>query len=95
MNTNLNTEVSIEDIAVMVDKLKKKREFGRMRAQKWHDIHKDALKQERLKIKLEKQEQKKTIEINKKEEEKREPKKRGRKIKDVDVSDVINKLIQI
>ena len=59
------------------------------------DLHKDALKQERLKIKLEKQEQKKTIEINKKEEEKREPKKRGRKIKDVDVSDVINKLIQI
>ena len=49
----------------MVDKLKKKREFGRMRAQKWYDLHKDALKQERLKIKLEKQEQKKTIEINK------------------------------
>ena len=95
MNTNLNTEVSNDDIAVMVDKLKRKREFGRLRAQKWYDLHKDALKQERLKIKLEKQEQKKTIEINKKEEEKREPKKRGRKIKDVDVSDVINKLIQI
>ena len=95
MNTNLNTEVSNDDIAVMVDKLKKKREFGRLRAQKWYDLHKDALKEERLKIKLEKQEQKKTIEINKKEEEKREPKKRGRKIKDVDVSDVINKLIQI
>ena len=95
MNTNLSTEVSNDDIAVMVDKLKKKREFGRLRAQKWYDLHKDALKQERLKIKLEKQEQKKTIEINKKEEEKREPKKRGRKIKDVDVSDVINKLIQI
>ena len=79
----------------MVEKLKEKRECGRMRAQKWYDLHKDALKQERLKIKLEKQEQKKTIEINKKEEEKREPKKRGRKIKDVDVSDVINKLIQI
>ena len=46
-------------------------------------------------IKLKKQEQKKTIEINKKEEEKREPKKRGRKVKPVDVSDVINKLIQI
>ena len=91
MNTNLNTE----DIAVMVDKLKKKREFGRLRAQRWYDLHKDALKQERLKIKLEKQEQKKTIEINKKDEEKRKPKKRGRKIKDVDVSDVINKLIQI
>jgi 3-hydroxyacyl-CoA dehydrogenase len=95
MNTNLNTDISHDDIAVMVDKLKKKREFGRLRAQKWYDLHKDALKQERLKIKLEKQEQKKTIEINKKEEEKREPKKRGRKIKDVDVSDVINKLIQI
>ena len=95
MNTNLNTEVSNDDIAVMVDKLKKKREFGRLRAQKWYDLHKDALKEERLKLKLEKQEQKKTIEINKKEEEKREPKKRGRKIKDVDVSDVINKLIQI
>ena len=95
MNNNLNTEVSNDDIAVMVDKLKKKREFGRLRAQRWYDLHKDALKQERLKIKLEKQEQKKTIEINKKEEEKREPKKRGRKIKDVDVSDVINKLIQI
>jgi hypothetical protein len=95
MNNNLNTEVSHDDIAVMVDKLKKKREFGRLRAQKWYDLHKDALKEERLKIKLEKQEQKKTIEINKKEEEKREPKKRGRKIIDVDVSDVINKLIQI
>ena len=79
MNTNLNTEVSNDDIAVMVDKLKRKREFGRMRAQRWYDLHKDALKEERLKIKLEKQEQKKTIEINKKEE----------------VSDVINKLIQI
>ena len=95
MNNNSNIEVSNEDIAIMVDKLKKKREFGRLRAQKWYDLHKDALKQERLKLKLEKQEQKKTIEINKKEEEKREPKKRGRKIKDVDVSDVINKLIQI
>jgi len=95
MNNNLNTEVSNDDIAVMVDKLKRKREFGRMRAQKWYDLHKDALKEERLKIKLEKQEQKKTIEINKKEEEKREPKKRGRKVKPVDVSDVINKLIQI
>ena len=95
MNTNLNTEVSHDDIAVMVDKLKQKREFGRMRAQRWYDLHKDALKEERLKIKLEKQEQKKTIEINKKEEEKREPKKRGRKVKPVDVSDVINKLIQI
>ena len=95
MNTNLNTEVTNEDIAVMVDKLKKKREFGRLRAQRWYDLHKDALKQERLKIKLEKQEQKKTIEINKKEEEKREPKKRGRKVKPIDVSDVINKIIQI
>ena len=95
MNSLLNNEVSHEDIAIMVDKLKKKREFGRLRAQKWYDLHKDALKQERLQKKLEKQEQKKTIEINKKEEEKREPKKRGRKIKDVDVSDVINKLIQI
>ena len=75
MNTNLNTEVSNDEIAVMVDKLKKKREFGRLRAQKWYDLHNDDLKQERLKIKLEKQEQKKTIEINKKEEEKREPKK--------------------
>jgi hypothetical protein len=63
MNTNLNTEVSNDDIAVMVDKLKRKREFGRLRAQKWYDLHKDALKEERLKIKLEKQEQKKTIEI--------------------------------
>ena len=95
MNTNLNTDISHDDIAVMVDKLKKKREFGRLRAQKWYDLHKDALKQERLKIKLEKPEQKKTIEINKKEEEKREPKKRGRKVKPVDVSDVINGLIKI
>ena len=95
MNSHPNTEVSNEDIAVMVDKLKRKRECGRMRTQKWYDLLKDVLKEERLKIKLEKQEQKKTIEINKKEEETREPKKRGRKIKDVDVSDVINKLIQI
>jgi len=90
-----NTEVSNEDIAVMVDKLKRKRECGRIRAQKWYDLHKDVLKEERIKIKLEKQEQKKTIEINKKEQEKKEPKKRGRKVKPVYVSDVINKLIQI
>ena len=49
MNNNLNTEASNEDIAVMVDKLKRKRECGRMRAQKWYDLHKDVLKQERLK----------------------------------------------
>lgn len=48
MNSHPNTEVSNDDIAVMVDKLKRKREFGRMRAQKWYDLHKDALKQERL-----------------------------------------------
>ncbi len=95
MNHNLNTEVSNDDIVMMVDKLKRKRECGRMRAQKWYDLHKDALKEERLKIKLEKQEQKKTIEVNKKEQEKKEPKKRGRKVKPVDVSNVINKLIQI
>ena len=95
MNHNLNTQVSNDDIAVMVDKLKRKRECGRMRAQKWYDLHKDALKEERLKIKLEKQEQKKTIEVNKKEQEKKEPKKRGRKVKPVEVSDVINKLIQV
>ncbi len=79
----------------MVDKLKRKRECGRMRAQKWYHLHKDALKEERLKIKLEKQEQNKTIEVNKKEQEKKEPKKRGPKVKPVDVSDVINKLIQV
>ena len=50
MNNNL---VSNEDIAIMVDKLKKKREGGRMRAQKWYDIHKDELKQQRLLKKLE------------------------------------------
>jgi len=95
MNNNLNTEVSNEDIAVMVDKLKRKRECGRMRAQKWYDLHKDVLKEERLKIKLEKEEQKKTIEINKKDQEKKEPKKRGRRVNPVDVSDVINKLVQV
>ena len=52
MNNNSNIEVSNEDIAIMVDKLKKKREFGRMRAQKWYDLHKDNLKQERLIKKL-------------------------------------------
>ena len=41
MNNNSNIEVSNEDIAVMVDQLKKKREFGRMRAQKWYDLQKD------------------------------------------------------
>jgi hypothetical protein len=95
MNNNSNIEVSNEDIIIMVNKLKKKREFGRMRAQKWYDLHKDNLKQERLIKKIEKQEQKKTIENIKKEETKKEPKKRGRKIKDVEASDVINKLVQI
>ena len=75
--------------------MKKKREFGRMRAQKWYDRHKDNLKQERLIKKIEKNKQKKTIENFKKEETKKERKKRGRKIKDVEVSDAINKLVQI
>ena len=95
MKNNSNIEVSNEDIAIMVNKLKKKREFGRMRAQQQYDLPKDNLKQERLIKKIEKQEQKKTIENIKKEETKKEPKKRGRKIKDVEASDVINKLVQI
>ena len=90
MNSNLNTEVINEDIAIMVDKLNKRRESGRSRAQKWYDLHKDNLKQQRLLKKLEKQEMKtKTI------KEKREPMKRGRKIKPIDVTDVINGLIKI
>ena len=32
MNNNFNTEVSNEYIAVMVDRLKRKRECGRLRA---------------------------------------------------------------
>ena len=90
MNSNLNPEISNEDIAIMVDELNKRRESGRSRAQKFYDLHKDDLKQQRLLKKLEKQEMKKmTI------EEKREPMKRGRKIKPIDVTDVINGLIKI
>ena len=86
---NSNPEISNEDI-VMVDKLNKRRESGRSRAQKFYDLHKDDLKQQRLIKKLEKQEmKKKTI------KEKREPMKRGRKIKPIDVTDFINGLIKI
>ena len=90
MNSNLNTEVINEDIAIMVDKLNKRRESGRSRAQKFYDLHKEDLKQQRLIKKLEKQEMK-----NKTVKEKREPMKRGRKIKPIDVTDVINGLIKI
>ena len=87
---NSNPEISNEDIAIMVDKLNKRRESGRSRAQKFYDLHKEDLKQQRLIKKLEKQEMKtKTL------KEKREPMKRGRKIKPIDVTDVINGLIKI
>ena len=90
MNFNLNPKISNEDIAIMVDKLNKRRESGRSRAQKFYDLHKEDLKQERLLKKLEKQElKKKTI------KEIREPMKRGRKIKPIDVTDIINGLIKI
>ena len=90
MISDLNKEVTNEDIAVMVDKLNKRRECGRVRAQRWYDLHKDNLKEQRLKKKLEKQEtKKKTI------EEKKEPLKRGRKIKPIEVTDIINGLIKI
>jgi hypothetical protein len=88
MNSNPNPEVSNEDIAIMVEKLNKRRESGRRRAQKWYDSHKEEFQQERLLKKLERQEQKKT-------KEKKEPMKRGRKVKPIDVSDVINGLIKI
>ena len=73
MNSNPNPEVSNEDIAIMVEKLNKRRESGRKRAQKWYDSHKEEFQQERLLKKLE----------------------RGRKVKPIDVSDVINGLIKI
>ena len=88
MNSNPNPEVSNEDIAIMVEKLNKRRESGRKRAQKWYDSHKEEFQQERLLKKLERQEQKKT-------KEKKEPMKRGRKVKSIDVSDIINGLIKI
>jgi len=88
MNSNPNPEVSNEDIAIMVEKLNKRRESGRRRAQKWYDSHKEEFQQERPLKKLERQEQKKT-------KEKKEPMKRGRKVKPIDVSDVINGLIKI
>jgi hypothetical protein len=88
MNSNPNPEVSNEDIAIMVEKLNKRRESGRRRAQKWYDSHKEEFQEERRLKKLERQEQKKT-------KEKKEPMKRGRKVKPIDVSDVINGLIKI
>ena len=88
MNSNTNPEISNEDIAIMVDKLNKRRKSGRMRAQKWYDSHKEEFQKERLLKKLERQEQKKT-------KEKKEPMKRGRKVIPIDVSDVINGLIKI
>jgi hypothetical protein len=79
-----------EDIAIMVEKLNKRRESGRLRAQKWYDLHKDNLKEQRLLKKLEKKEmKKKTV------EEKKEPMRRGRKIKPIEVTDIINGLIKI
>ena len=88
MNSNPNPEVSNEDIAIMVEKLNKRRESGRKRAQKWYDSHKEEFQEERRLKKLERQAQKKT-------KEKKEPMKRGRKVKPIDVSDVINGLIKI
>ena len=88
MNSNPSPEVSNEDIAIMIEKLNKRRENGRMRAQKWYDSHKEEFQEERRLKKLERQEQKKT-------KEKREPMKRGRKVKPIDVSDVINGIIKI
>ncbi len=54
MNSDLNKEVTNEDIVIMVNKLNKRRESGRLRAQKWYDLHKDILKEQRLIKKLEK-----------------------------------------
>ena len=88
MNSNPNPEVSNEDIAIMVEKLNKRRESGRRRAQKWYDSHKEEFQEERRLKKLERQEQKKT-------KEKKEPMKRGRKVKPIDVSDIIKGLIKV
>ena len=88
MNSNPNPEVSNEDIVIMVEKLNKRRESGRRRAQKWYDSHKEEFQEERRLKKLERQEQKKT-------KEKKEPMKRGRKVKPIDVSDVIKGLIKV
>ena len=88
MNSNPNPEVSNEDIVIMVEKLNKRRESGRRRAQKWYDSHKEEFQEERRLKKLERQEQKKT-------KEKKEPMKRGRKVKPIDVSDIVNGLIKI
>ena len=79
-----------EDIAIKVEKLNERRESGRLRAQKWYDLHKDNLKEQRSKKKMENQEmKKKTI------EEKKEPMRRGRKVKPIEVTDIINGLIKI
>ena len=90
MNSDLNKEVTNEDIIVIVGKLNKRRESGRLRAQRWYDLHKDNLKQERLTKKIDKQEMKK-----KSIQEKKEPMKRGRKVVPIDVTDIINGLIKI
>ena len=47
MNSNPNPEVSNEDIVIMVEKLNKRRESGRRRAQKWYDSHKEEFQEER------------------------------------------------
>jgi len=59
MNPDLNKEVTNEDIVIMVNKLNKRRESGRLRAQKWYDLHKDNLKEQRLLKKLEKKRERK------------------------------------
>ena len=58
MNSDSNKEVTNEDIAIMVNKLNKRRESGRLRAQKWYDLHKDNLKEQRLLLLLKKLEKK-------------------------------------
>jgi hypothetical protein len=50
MNSNPNPEVSNEDIAIMVEKLNKRRESGRRRAQKWYDSHKEEFQEERQRV---------------------------------------------
>ncbi len=83
----MNPVILTEDMLEMVEKINKRREAGRIRAKRFYDLHAEEFKQKRLEKKHAKQVQKKEQEV------KKEPMKRGRKIKPVDINDVMTLMV--
>lgn len=94
-NQNELIELSGVDTQKLIDRLNRKRECGRNRGKKWYDAHSEELKQKRLEAKLAKKAEKATKETAKPI---RNPEdgniKRGRKIKPVEVKDILHLIKQ-